>query len=131
MKKMSFLVLLVAVVLVAAASALAAIKVTQVFTAQTANGNSSAYQLTSAPEGGVQPVTMQLQASGTWGGAVLQVQVSPDSGTTWITLTGASLTVDGVIQFDVNATQVRVNISGVTTTSLNAWITSWWAFAAV
>ena len=39
---------------------------------------------------------LQLTAWGTWDGAAVAAEFSPDGGTTWIDISGVSLTSDGV-----------------------------------
>jgi hypothetical protein len=87
----------------------------QIFTAQTSNANSVKFP----SEGFV----VSLIAKGTWGGATLTVQVSPDDGTTWVT-SDVALTSDGIQNFTAGkGVFYRVALSGATgTTSLSAWI---------
>lgn len=58
---------------------------------------------------------------GTWNGATAKLQFSPDQGTTWIDVDGASLTVDGGGPFNLPPLKHRVAISGAGgSTSLSA-----------
>ena len=88
---------------------------TQLFTGQSANGNSS--NLTWS--GGFGTFVVE----GTWGSATAKLQMSPDNGTTWIDVgSDATLTADGMVNFQIAPCLLRVNLSGVTTTSLDAWV---------
>lgn len=50
---------------------------------------------------------------GTWNGATAQLQFSPNSGTTWISIDGAALTADGGFAgISFGAGQARVLITG-------------------
>jgi hypothetical protein len=87
---------------------------TQLFTAQTANGASGA----SVSQGRY----ATLMAKGTWGGAVITVEVSPDGGTNWITST-VQLTSNGVVNFIAGrGVTYRLALTSATTTNLNAWL---------
>ena len=65
-----------------------------------------------------------LLAKGTWGGALLAVEVSPDAGTTWLT-TDVQLTSDGIKNFiSGRGVTYRLVLTGTTgTTNVNAWLT--------
>jgi hypothetical protein len=93
---------------------------TQLFTAQTANGSTQA-----VPVNGRH---VSFVAAGTFGGATLTVEVSPDSGTTWVS-TGTTLTAAGAVEVTYGeGLLLRVTLSGATgTTSLNVWtaLRSW------
>ena len=90
----------------------------KVFTAQTANGSTSSLNWDGR--------TGQVIASGTWDSATLQLEVSPDDGTTWISIGDeGKLTDDGAFNFNLNPCNVRLTVvSAGASTSLNAWITS-------
>ncbi len=64
-----------------------------------------------------------LLAKGTWDGALVKVEASPDDGTTWITTT-VQLTTDGVANFIAGkGVLYRVSISNPgASTSLSAWV---------
>lgn len=58
---------------------------------------------------------------GTWGGATAQLQWSPDGGTTWIDIDGASLTANGgFLNIPISSGKVRVTITGGTSPSLSS-----------
>lgn len=87
----------------------------QLFAAKTANGNSSVIKW----QGG----DGMLLAEGTWDGATVAVQISPDQGTTWQSITSASLTANGTYVFRAPACHMRLNISGVGAgTTLDSWV---------
>lgn len=88
---------------------------TQILTSQATNGNSASF-----PSSGT---FLTLALSGTFGGATVAVQFSPDDGTTWIGSSDLSFTAATVKNFQVaRGMKWRLNVSGVTTTSLNAWV---------
>ena len=88
----------------------------KIFDGQTADANSSA----EAWPGGVG----QMVGAGTWGGGTLKLQMSPDAGTTWVDIGGsASITADGVCNFELNSCDVRLVLTGSTGANLNAWLT--------
>ena len=93
---------------------------TQLFAAKTANGSTEA-----VPVNGRH---VSFIASGTFGGATLTVEISPDGGTTWVS-TGSTLTAAGVVELAYGeGTSLRVTLSGATgTTSVNVWcaLRSW------
>ncbi len=87
----------------------------QAFTTKSANGQSTVYVW----PGGVG----QFSAAGTWDGATCKLQVSPDSGTTWIDVgSDVTKTEDGIGNFELGTCQVRADLSSVGTTSINCWI---------
>jgi hypothetical protein len=58
---------------------------------------------------------------GTWDGATAKLQMTPDQGTTWIDVDGATATVDGGGPFDLPPLKHRVVISGAgVSTSLSS-----------
>ena len=89
-----------------------------VFTAQTANGSTSSLNWDGR--------TGQVIASGTWDSATLQLEVSPDDGTTWVSIGDeGKLTDDGAFNFNLNPCSVRLTVASAgASTNLNAWITS-------
>ena len=90
----------------------------QIFTTQTSNTNSSTLDW----DGG----EGQVIAAGTWDSGKVNLQISPDSGSTWVDSgTDGELTADGVFSFKLNPCKVRLVVSSVgASTSINAWITS-------
>lgn len=88
---------------------------TPIFTAKTA-----AYTTPTFPSQGD---VVSLIAKGTWGGALVTVEVSPDDGTTWVT-SQAQLTADGIVNFIAGrGTLYRVSLTNPNgTTNLSAWI---------
>lgn len=88
---------------------------TKLFIARTTNGASEF-----APSTGR---FATLLASGTWGGALLTVEISPDEGVTWIA-TEVQLSANGVKNFIAGkGTRYRVVLSGSTApTNLNVWL---------
>ena len=61
------------------------------------------------------------QVWGTWDGATAQLQISPDEGTTWLDVTGASVTENGGwLSIPVPQGLVRVSIADAGTTSLSS-----------
>jgi hypothetical protein len=87
----------------------------KLFTARTTNGSSS-----TVPSNGR---TLTVVASGTWDSATLTVEVSPDSGTTWVP-TDTSFTASGVKTciFDEGVLYRLTVASAGAGTSLNAWV---------
>lgn len=63
---------------------------------------------------------MELVAYGTWGSGTLTLQFSPDGGTTWITVSGVSLTANGYVGNIIasQGDQVRAVLTGATSPSL-------------
>lgn len=76
----------------------------QLFTNQTANGNSAAIDW---PGG-----RGELVGFGTWDTSTMTLQMSPDGGTTWIT-TGQALTADGHKSFQLTPCKLRLNLASV------------------
>jgi len=59
-------------------------------------------------------------AYGTFGGGTLELQASPDGGTTWITIPGTTFTNNGIGNFQINLDcLVRATLSGSTAPNLN------------
>ena len=92
----------------------------KVFTAQTANGQSTAYDW----PGGIG----QFIVEGTWNGATVKLQVSPDGGTTWLDVgSDVTLTADNIGNFELNGVsnfQIRADLSSaVGSTSLDCGMT--------
>jgi len=93
-----------------------AVQMDKVFTAQTATGNSTAYNW----PGGIG----QFIAEGTWGGATCKMQMSPDDGTTWIDVgSDVTLTADGIGNFELGACDIRASLTTAGTTSIDCWMT--------
>lgn len=88
---------------------------TQLFTAKAATGASAAI----AHPGGKRNVVYE----GTWDSATLIVQMSPDSGSTWVAITDASFTADGATMIDVpDICTLRFHLTVTGTTSIDAWM---------
>lgn len=65
---------------------------------------------------------LSVVASGTFGGGTLTVEVSPDSGSTWVP-TSVSLTAPGIANFiGGEGLQFRLSFSGGAAPALNAWV---------
>lgn len=61
-------------------------------------------------------------AEGTWGSGTAKLQFRPSGHTTWIDVTGASMTADGYKDVELKATtdvEFRVNLAGSTSPDLN------------
>ena len=88
----------------------------KIFTTQTSNASTSAQTWEGRKGHGV--------ASGTWDTSNLQLEVSPDDGSTWISVgSEGNLTEDGAFSFDLNPCQLRLTLASVgSSTSINAWI---------
>ena len=71
--------------------------------------------------------TGQLAVDGTWGHNSLKVnlEVSPDDGTTWIAVGGdASFSEAGIISFTLGSCDIRITLDNPhASTSIDAWIT--------
>ncbi len=89
----------------------------QEFTSQTADGSSSAQTW----EGGLG----HMFVSGTFDSCTVDLEVSPDDGTTWVAVGGdASLTAAGCVSFELNPCKVRLTVSSAgASTSINGWLT--------
>tara|TARA_R100001086_G_scaffold248981_2_gene187264 strand:+ start:61 stop:369 length:309 start_codon:yes stop_codon:yes gene_type:complete len=68
----------------------------------------------------------QFVVSGTFDSATVKLQMSPDSGTTWIDVgTASTFTVDGAASFSLNSCKVRANVSSAgASTDVSAWIST-------
>jgi hypothetical protein len=87
----------------------------QVMTSKT-SGESSAVQWF----GG----TGQMIVTGTFDTSTVSLQVSPDDGVTWITVSGSSITAADCKNFDLNSCDIRLAITSAgASTSINAWLT--------
>lgn len=83
------------------------------------NGRTTAGQSEAVPSYGSY---LTLIASGTWGGASLVVQVSPDEGATWVD-SEVSLTANGVKNFIAGSgLRYRLDLRNVTAASVSAWV---------
>ncbi len=65
-----------------------------------------------------------LYANGDFGGGTLNIEVSPDGGTTWFAITETELTVVGLVNFQAEFSHngLRVVLAGATAPSLNYWV---------
>ena len=65
-----------------------------------------------------------FMAKGTWNGAHVELEMSPDDGATWYNMgTSYRLTDDGVISFDLNPCKIRVDLHSVhPSTSITAHV---------
>ena len=90
----------------------------KVITAQPADGSTSSLNWDGR--------TGQVAASGTWDSATIQLEFSPDDGTTWISVGDeGKLSADGLFNFDLNPCNIRLTVASAgSSTSLNAWVTS-------
>ncbi|MAF24529.1 hypothetical protein CL634_02995 [bacterium] len=89
---------------------------TQVLTSAV-SGNSTAVQWV----GGIG----QMVVTGTFDSATVSLQMSPDDGSTWITVSGSSLTSADCKNFDLNSCDLRLAITSAgASTSINAWTTN-------
>ena len=91
----------------------------ELFAAQTANANGSSFDW----PGGAKAAT--FVGYGTWDTSTLTLEMSPDGGTTWIPVTGMSLTANGHLDIPPlgSGVQVRAVLASVGgTTSINARI---------
>jgi hypothetical protein len=86
----------------------------KLFNAQTANATSASV-IAAIPSG------FTVYASGGFGGGNVQMQVSPDGGTTWVN-DGTTITADGVTEFSTAATAVRAVLAGATAATLSLWV---------
>lgn len=95
----------------------------QLFTAQAADGDSSAVDLRPGSVPGI-AFYGTLFVDGTFGGGTVTVLVSPDDGTTWVT-TDVTFTEENVQNLQINApVKLKLSLSGATTPSISAWIAS-------
>lgn len=68
--------------------------------------------------------TGQMIITGTFDSSTVSLQVSPDDGTTWITVSGSSVTAADCKNFDLNSCDIRLAITAAGgSTSINAWLT--------
>lgn len=82
------------------------------FAAQTADADGTAQEIT----GGLRT----LVAWGTFGGGTLKLQISPDTGATWIDVPDASFTSNNVVNFSAApAALYRGTLSGSSGASVN------------
>jgi hypothetical protein len=87
----------------------------QLFNGQTVDGNSNTF-LWKGGRG-------QIACDGVFAGATLQVQLSPDGGTTWINLTGYATGYASAFEFAAAPALVRLTLSGSTgSTNVSAWL---------
>lgn len=86
----------------------------KLFNAQAANANST-------PAVVPFPSGFTVMCSGGFGGGNIQMQVSPDGGTTWVNA-GATITADGATDFAFAATAVRAVLAGATASTLSLWV---------
>jgi len=64
-----------------------------------------------------------IYVSGTFNGATVQLQASPDDGTTWFDVTGGSFTSKEAKELSISATHLRVDVSGGGgSESINVWL---------
>ena len=92
----------------------------KVFAAQTSDGQSTAYEW----PGGIG----QFIVEGTWNGATVKLQVSPDGGTTWLDVgSDVTLTAAGIGNFELGGSsnfKIRADLSSAGgSTSLDCWMT--------
>ncbi|SFH96573.1 hypothetical protein [Planctomicrobium piriforme] len=90
----------------------------QPFAAQTADGNSTAFDW----PGGVGVMI----ANSTFGSGTVKLQMSPDdptgTPTNWVDVTSISMTAAGTVRFELPPCKVRCVLSGSTAASLNTWL---------
>ena len=68
--------------------------------------------------------TGQIVVTGTFDSATVSLQISPDDGVTWITISGSSVTAADCKNFDLNSCNLRLAITSAgSSTVLNGWIT--------
>ncbi len=89
----------------------------QQYTSQTTAAASSAIEW----EGGLG----HMVVTGTFDGATVALQISPDDGSTWQDVGGdASITAAGAVSFEINPCQLRLNLTSAGgSTSVNGWVT--------
>ena len=109
----------------------------KILTNQTANGTSSAYTYNpfkkNGPAGGpASTVVAVLVTSGTFDGANVTWQISPDQGTTWVTDT-TTVTAPGFTQiYMLPGWRIRLVVASVGAgTSITAWLDSESSIVAV
>ena len=87
----------------------------KVFTTATATATSTVYNW----PGGVG----QFMADGTWDSATLNMEMSPDEGTTWFEVgSDTNLTAKGLANFELGPCDIRANLTVTGTSSLNCWM---------
>ena len=94
----------------------------KVFTVQTVDGQSTVVNLNTRVNG-----EYFMAASGGFGGGTLAAEVSPDGGTTWVPVrerdgTAAVLTTPGELPILVAGDLLRLDLSGATAATLDAWV---------
>jgi len=86
----------------------------QLLTAADADGSSGTFALNGS---------VSVVVSGTWNGATITTQVSPDGGTTWVAAgSTTTFTANGHAVLEGYGLIGRLTISSAGTTELNAWI---------
>ena len=90
---------------------------TQLFTAQTADGQSATLNW----PGGFGTFVV----AGTFNSTTTKLQMSPDGGTTWVNVgTDAIFTAAGIVNFQLPVCALRADLAGTTSPgpSINAWV---------
>lgn len=65
-----------------------------------------------------------MVVAGTFGSGTVKLQMSPDDGSTWVDVGGdSSVTAAAVVNYSINACSLRLNLSGSSGASINAWLT--------
>lgn len=88
----------------------------------TTDGNKTAVEMPSASHL-MKSHLRTVYAWGTWDGAALEFEVSPDGGTTWLDPPNNSFSADGMINLEIRATQMRAvqsSSGGSTSISMRA-----------
>ena len=66
----------------------------------------------------------QMVVDGDFGGGTITLDMSPDDETTWVPIGGDSTVgADAVVNFDLNACDLRLTLAGSTSPALNGWLT--------
>lgn len=92
---------------------------TKVFTAVSANGNSSVVDV---DENKILDL-VAFAAKGTWGSGTIKLQAQLPDNSTWFDVPSATRTSDGYyVATNVYASKLRLNLAGATSPSLDAWI---------
>ena len=67
----------------------------------------------------------QMVVDGTFDTCTVELQMSPDDGTTWVPIGGdATVTEKAVVNFDLNGCDIRLELTSVGgSTSINGWLT--------
>jgi len=64
-----------------------------------------------------------IYVSGTFDGATVQLEATPDDGTTWFNVSGGSFTAKEAKELSISATHLRVTVSGGGgSESINVWL---------